>query len=552
MATSRRRRHRRRLARRRSTSRARRVGALAVQGNLDPALCVADADVAIEATRDVLRRAGTRAGPRLQPRATACCRSTDPGVLAEVVDVVHAEGRAGVAARVTRDRRPRAVPRDARVTRRDRALLHARSATAARRRAELLADLVRRYDAIGGLSPLAARTDAQVRGPRARELERRAPGRFVVEGATKYATPRDRGGASRRSSRRAPTTVVGLVLSPLDAPIVDRPVPRARARRDRRPRAVPRGVVVVASTRLRRARRRAGPRRRSTASRARAARRVHARTRSRSRVPGAHGRTPASSAAPRRRSRAAAGVDDHVVCWQSAGRTADAWLGPDVLEVLAALDAGRGAARSSSARSASSRTTSRCSTTSTSRPRAARASAASRCARTASLNDDADFSRSSPTSSRRSPRRDPRRRRRWGHRGARRRLRAHGRSRRRPRRRRAVTVLEAGGVGGKLACDTIGGRTVDVGSNWPGWRRPGLCVYSLSVLLEYRRPAAEDGGATPLLLQIMRTDWSDTLWCTARSAATLRLNAAANSCWYSSSCADHEVDAVAGGTARGP
>ena len=43
--------------------------------------------------------------------------------------------------------------------------------------------------------------------------------------------------------------------------------------------------------------------------------------------------------------------------------------------------------------------------------------------------------------------------------------------------------------------------------------------------------------ATTLLLHTIRTDWSDTLWWTARSAAKTRLNAAANSCWYSSSCA---------------
>jgi uroporphyrinogen decarboxylase len=73
-----------------------RVGSLAVQGNLDPALCVSGVDAALDGTRDVLRRAGTRAGHvfnlghGVQP-------STDPGVLAEVVAVVHDEGRAGVA-----------------------------------------------------------------------------------------------------------------------------------------------------------------------------------------------------------------------------------------------------------------------------------------------------------------------------------------------------------------------------------------------------------------------------------------------------------------------
>ena len=35
---------------------------------------------------------------------------------------------------------------------------------------------------------------------------------------------------------------------------------------------------------------------------------------------------------------AAAGIGDHLVCWQSAGRTGDEWLGPDVLALLGQLD----------------------------------------------------------------------------------------------------------------------------------------------------------------------------------------------------------------------
>jgi uroporphyrinogen decarboxylase len=72
-----------------------RVGGLAVQGNLDPALCVSDALVATEATRDVLRRAGTTPG-HVFNLGHGVLPMTDPGVLAEVVDVVHAEGLAGV------------------------------------------------------------------------------------------------------------------------------------------------------------------------------------------------------------------------------------------------------------------------------------------------------------------------------------------------------------------------------------------------------------------------------------------------------------------------
>ena len=71
------------------------VGALAVQGNLDPATCVAGADVAVAGARDVLRRAGRRAG-HVFNLGHGVVPTTDPGVLAEVVTVVHAEGRAGV------------------------------------------------------------------------------------------------------------------------------------------------------------------------------------------------------------------------------------------------------------------------------------------------------------------------------------------------------------------------------------------------------------------------------------------------------------------------
>ena len=45
---------------------------------------------------------------------------------------------------------------------------------------ELLADLVRRYDAIGGISPLAERTEDQRVGLQA-ALDARAPGELVVE-----------------------------------------------------------------------------------------------------------------------------------------------------------------------------------------------------------------------------------------------------------------------------------------------------------------------------------------------------------------------------------
>ena len=54
--------------------------------------------------------------------------------------------------------------------------------------AEQLDDLIRRYDAIGGISPLAERTAAQVTAV-ANELERRDPGQFVVVFGSKYEPP---------------------------------------------------------------------------------------------------------------------------------------------------------------------------------------------------------------------------------------------------------------------------------------------------------------------------------------------------------------------------
>src|SRR5207342_3573062 len=53
---------------------------------------------------------------------------------------------------------------------------------------ELLADLVRRYEAIGGLSPLAQRTDAQ-RAALQRALDAVEPGRYQVALGLKHAAP---------------------------------------------------------------------------------------------------------------------------------------------------------------------------------------------------------------------------------------------------------------------------------------------------------------------------------------------------------------------------
>ena len=73
----------------------RRVGDLAVQGNLDPARCLNGAELAREAAREVLARAGSAAG-HIFNLGHGVLPETDPEVLAAVVELVHHEGRAGV------------------------------------------------------------------------------------------------------------------------------------------------------------------------------------------------------------------------------------------------------------------------------------------------------------------------------------------------------------------------------------------------------------------------------------------------------------------------
>jgi ferrochelatase len=77
---------------------------------------------------------------------------------------------------------------------------------------ELLADLVRRYDALGGTSPLAARTRRQVAGLAA-ALETAAPGAYTIAYGAKHTTPRIEKGVATLHDRNV-GRIVGLVLTP--------------------------------------------------------------------------------------------------------------------------------------------------------------------------------------------------------------------------------------------------------------------------------------------------------------------------------------------------
>jgi uroporphyrinogen decarboxylase len=71
----------------------RRVGpGKALQGNLDPAVCLAPWEVVADAVRDVLARNGGHPG-HVFNLGHGVLPETDPAILERVVDLVHAEGR---------------------------------------------------------------------------------------------------------------------------------------------------------------------------------------------------------------------------------------------------------------------------------------------------------------------------------------------------------------------------------------------------------------------------------------------------------------------------
>ena len=78
--------------------------------------------------------------------------------------------------------------------------------------AEQLADLVRRYEAIGGVSPLRERTEAQ-RDALQRALDDRAPGRFEVVLGFKHAAPTIEDAVAELRAGGV-TRAVALVLAP--------------------------------------------------------------------------------------------------------------------------------------------------------------------------------------------------------------------------------------------------------------------------------------------------------------------------------------------------
>ncbi len=77
---------------------------------------------------------------------------------------------------------------------------------------ELLADLVKRYDALGGTSPLAERTRRQVEGLAA-ALEEAVPGGYTIVYGAKHTSPRIEEGVARLHDQHV-EQIIGLVLTP--------------------------------------------------------------------------------------------------------------------------------------------------------------------------------------------------------------------------------------------------------------------------------------------------------------------------------------------------
>lgn len=208
---------------------------------------------------------------------------------------------------------------------------------------EQLADLVRRYDAIGGVSPLAQRTDEQVAGVQA-ALEARRPGGFVCRLGTKHAVPSVEAGVDALAEAGA-RELVGIVLAPhYSRGSIGQYVERAGGR------AAERGLsstfvehwhdepvlVELLAERVRAAVDALGDAGRTAIDRGEFILLVTAHSLP-VRVVAGGDRYVDQLRRTGELVAAAAGVDRWEIGWQSAGRTAEPWLGPDILEVVRSL-----------------------------------------------------------------------------------------------------------------------------------------------------------------------------------------------------------------------
>lgn len=209
---------------------------------------------------------------------------------------------------------------------------------------EALADLTARYAAIGGLSPLARLTEAQ-RDALQSALDDRKLGRFHVTLGLKHADPKVEAGAARLTSDGY-ATIVGLVLAPhFSSYSIGQYLDRARKAVDTSEISVvgieswavePAFVRFLADDLSRRV----ASMRERTDGRVRVLFTAHSLP---ERIIAAGDPYPDELRSTAEAVAAAVGLvegDDWQIAWQSAGRTPEPWIGPDILAVIDELGDG--------------------------------------------------------------------------------------------------------------------------------------------------------------------------------------------------------------------
>ena len=206
---------------------------------------------------------------------------------------------------------------------------------------ELLAELTGRYEAIGGLSPLAALTEAQ-RDALQRELDARSPGRFRVWLGLKHANPMIEEAVGEIAASGA-EKIVCLVLAPhYSTYSIGQYVGRATAA------AEPHGIPVVSvdswATETAFVDFIANDLRTKLADMPAATRVLFTAHSLPQRI------IDGGDPYPNELRATATAVADRLglregeqwsIAWQSAGRTPEPWIGPDILEVIDSFGAQR-------------------------------------------------------------------------------------------------------------------------------------------------------------------------------------------------------------------
>jgi ferrochelatase len=199
---------------------------------------------------------------------------------------------------------------------------------------ELLADLTRRYLAIGGVSPLTERTAAQVAGIKD-ALDRDAPGVFDVRYGSKFEPPMLEE-AARAFRDEGFTKVVGLVLAPHSSTMsTEQYMTRAREALGGDVEFVSigswydaPGFVELIASRVNDALATIPDSRRDTTEVIFSAHSLP------QRVVALGDTYPEQLYDSAMIAASVAGLHSFDVAWQSAGRTLDPWLGPDILVAL--------------------------------------------------------------------------------------------------------------------------------------------------------------------------------------------------------------------------